>query len=204
MAKKISNQTAVTACSARVNAITKYLTSKDLLFVSGEQVKATDLTQVYQGALDTRSAANTAKGEYRTAVAAKNEAEAKRLTTDEFLQAYIVGRFGANSTEAHDFGFVPRKVTEKTAVAKAKASMLGKATREARGTTSKKDKQRIKGTLTPEQEVALATLAGSARTPATPPAATSSTVTTPAASAPPTAPAVDGAASAASNGAAHS
>ncbi|HEY2514046.1 MAG TPA: hypothetical protein VGI39_24435 [Polyangiaceae bacterium] len=200
MTRKNGNETVVTACTARVNSITKYLTAKDLLFVDGTQVKATDLTQVYQEALDTRSAAVTAKGEYRTAVASRNDAEDKRQKTDEFLRAYIVGRFGANSTEAHDFGFVPRKVTEKTAVAKAKATLLNKATRDARGTTSKKDKQRIKGTLTPEQQAALEVLVGSAATPATPPAVTSPAAT-PAASAPTAAPAVNGAAS---NGAAHS
>ena len=45
----------------------------------GRTVKASDVAQVYQDALDTRAAAVTAKGDYRSALEARDAAEAKRL-----------------------------------------------------------------------------------------------------------------------------
>ncbi len=160
--KKISSSAVVSACSQRVSAIKKHLGAKDVIFVDGEQVKASDLAQVFQDALDTRAAAVTAKGGYVSALAARDVTEAKRLNADAALQPYVLQRFGATSTEAHDFGFTPRKVTDKTAVSKAKAVALSKATREARGTMGKKAKQGIKGTLSPETSAALDVLSGSA------------------------------------------
>jgi len=48
-------------------------------------MKASDLIKVYQGALDTRTTAVTAKGGYKSALAARDVAEAKRLAADEAL-----------------------------------------------------------------------------------------------------------------------
>jgi hypothetical protein len=138
--KRIASNAVVTACTQRVNAIGKYLGAKDTLFVGGEQMKASDLVKVYQAALDTRATAVTAKGAYNSTLAARNTAEAKRLVADEALQPYVVQRFGAASTEAHDFGYVPKKVADKTPATKARAVLLSKATRDARGTMSKKAK----------------------------------------------------------------
>jgi hypothetical protein len=143
-----------------VNAIGKYLGAKDEIFVGGEQMKATDVAALYQDALDTRSAAVTAKGDYKSALAGRDAAEDKRLAADVALESYVVQRFGATSTQAHDFGFAPKKVAGKSAVTKAKAVLQGQATREARGTTSKKAKQQIKGTLSPAAAAALEALAG--------------------------------------------
>jgi hypothetical protein len=159
--KKISSNAVVSACLQRVSATKKYLGAKDMVFVGGEQMKASDVTQVYQDALDTRAAAVTAKGDYKSALEARDAAEAKRLAADAALQPYVVQRFGATGTEAHDFGFSPRKSADKTAVSKAKAALLGRATRDARGTMSTKAKQQIKGTLSPEAAAALGALSGS-------------------------------------------
>jgi hypothetical protein len=197
--KKIASNVVVNECSQRVSAIKKYLTAKDELFVNGEQVKATAVALVFQDALDTRAAAVTAMGDYKSALAARDTAEANRLSADAALQPYIMQRFGAESTEAHDFGYAPRKVTDKTVLSKAKATLLNKATRDARGTTSKKQKQQIKGSLSPEAAAALNALSGST------PAASGSTVSPAAApavaSTPFVAPATNGAAL---NGSAHS
>jgi hypothetical protein len=144
-----------------VSAIKKYLGAKDELFVNGEKVKASDLAQMYQDALDTRATAVTVKGDYKSALAARDEAEATRVSADVALQPYVLQRFGANSSAAHDFGFTPRKSPDKTVVSKARAVLLGQATRVARGTTSKKKQQQIKGTLSPEAAAALEALSAS-------------------------------------------
>ncbi len=159
--KKIGNDSVVSACSQRMGAIKKYLGAKDELFVGGEQLKSSALAQVYQEALDTRAAAVTAKGEYKSALTARDEADTKRLAAEAALQPYVMQRFGASSTAAHDFGYAPRKVADKTVVSKAKAALLNKATREARGTKGSKAKQQIKGSLSPENAAALEALSGS-------------------------------------------
>jgi len=216
--KKIASNAVVSACAQRVNAINKYLGAKDVLFVGGEQMKASDLAGAFQNALDTRTTAVTAKGEYKSSLVARDTAEAKRLAVDGALQPYVVQRFGATSTEANAFGYAPKKVTDKTAVSKAKAALLGQATRDARGTTSKKAKQKIKGTLSPEAAAALDVLSGSASVAtapavtasapspaapsAPPPAATPVVAVTPIVAAAPSAPAVTN--GAALNGSAHS
>ena len=202
--KKIASNEVVSACTQRVSAIKAYLTAKDEIFVNGEQVKATDIAQMFQEALDTRAAAVTAKGDYKTALVARDTAEANRLSADTALGPYVMQRFGANSTEAHAFGYAPRKAVDKTVLSKARAALLNKATRDARGTKSKKALQQIKGTLSPEAAAALGALSGSATSAATP--APSASATPPAAppavaSTPLAAPATNGAAL---NGTAHS
>ncbi len=159
--KKIGNDSVVSACTQRVSAIKKYLGAKDEIFVAGEQAKAGNVAQTFQDALDTRAAAVTAKGEYKSALAARGEADTKRLAAEAALQPYVMQRFGASSTAAHDFGYAPRKVADKTVVSKAKAALLNKATREARGTKGSKAKQQIKGSLSPENAAALEALSGS-------------------------------------------
>jgi hypothetical protein len=194
--KKIASSVVVSACTQRVNAIKKHLGAKDEVFVNGEPVKAAQLAQVYQDALDTRAAATSAKGELKAAMAERNAAEAKRLSVDAALEPYVLQRFGASSTEAEDFDYAPRKVPVRTAMSKATATLLTQATRAARGT-----RQQIKGTLSPEAAAALAALSGSTSSAAGTAAAPAATSAAPPATAPAAAsPLV----AAATNGAAHS
>jgi hypothetical protein len=158
--KRFVSSESVSACTQRVAAINKYLAARDVLFVNGEQVEATDVAQVFQDALDTRDAAVKAMGEYKAALATRDAAEAKRLLADAALQPYVTQRFGAGSAEANAFGYTPRKAMEKTVATKARAVLLNKATREARGTLGKNEKRRIKGSLRAEDVAALAALAG--------------------------------------------
>jgi hypothetical protein len=160
--KKVVSSEAVSACTQRVAAIGKYLAAKDVVFVNGEEVEASDLGQVFQDALDTRDAVVKAMGAYKAALATRAAAEARRLIADAALQPYVTQRFGAGSAEANAFGYTPRKVGEKTVATKARALLLNKATREARGTVGKKEKRRIKGSLSAEEVAALRALVGRA------------------------------------------
>jgi hypothetical protein len=199
--KKIASTVVVSACTQRVNAIKQYMGAKDEIFVNGEAVKAGQLAQVYQDALDTRATATTAKSALKSAMAGRNAAEAKRLSVDVALEPYVLQRFGPTSTEAQDFGYVPKKVADKTAISKAKATLLNQATRAARGTTGKKAKLQIKGTLSPEAAAALAALSGSTSS-AAGTAATPAPAASPAAAPAVASPLVASAAPVATNGAA--
>jgi hypothetical protein len=201
MARNQANSGIVTACTQRVSAIKKHLGAKDVLYVGRKEMKAADLAQVFQEALDTRATAVTKRGEYKTALEERATAEATRVAADVALEPYIVQRFGVNSPEAHDFGYGPKVVAEKSAVTKAKAVLLGQATRVARGTTSRKQKLRIKGTLAPEVVAALDAIGVVVKSVG--PAPTANPVAAPAAAPPAAAPVVAPAVNTAANGTAH-
>ena len=61
----------------------------------------------------------------------------------------LLQRFGANSAVAHDFGYAARKAGHVDAETRAAAVKLNRATRDARGTMGKRERLKIKGTLTP-------------------------------------------------------
>jgi hypothetical protein len=137
MAIKQNNANVVTTCEQRLAALGKYVRTKTTMTVSGEQMKLSDLTAIYQTALDTRAALIPQRAAFKKALSAKNGAEVARRSTDRKLKAWVVNTFGAGSQEAEEFGFLPPKVPEKSAAVKAAAAEKSKATREAKeGTTA--------------------------------------------------------------------
>jgi hypothetical protein len=141
------NAEVIDSCTTRINACNKYLTSKTEIPVNGELQKLSAIVSVYQQSLDTRSALAETRAELVSALADRDDAESARATTDEAMKGWVLQRFGASSKQARDFGFQPRKVAAKSADTKALAAKLATATRAARGTMSKKEKLKIKGTL---------------------------------------------------------
>jgi hypothetical protein len=142
-----NNAKVVSLCGQRLIALKKYMKTKTAMTVSGEQMKLADLTDVYQAAIDTRTALVPQRAAYDKALAARDSAEVMRQATDKKLKAWVVNAFGANSQEAQEFGFLPTKVTEKSADTKATAVEKALATRKARGTMGKNQKKHIKGTI---------------------------------------------------------
>ena len=115
--------------------------------VGGESMKLSDLVAAYQAAVDTRAALIPQRASYKKALAARDSAEVTREATDKKLKGWVVNQFGAGSAEAEEFGFLPTKVTEKSAETKATAVQKMRATRKARNTRGKRQKQGIKGTI---------------------------------------------------------
>jgi hypothetical protein len=75
------------------------------------------------------------------------ETEEARLEADGALKAWVRGEFGVESTEANDFGFPAPKKPVMTVEQKALAVERGKATRKARGTLGKRQREAIRGTI---------------------------------------------------------
>jgi hypothetical protein len=143
-----NNAKIVSSCGQRLIALKKYVkATKTAMTVSGEPMKLSDLTAIYQAAIDTRTALVPQRAAYEKALAARDSAEVTRQATDKKLKAWVVNQFGANSEEAQEFGFLPTKVGEKTAATKALAVQKVRATRAARGTLGKRQKEKIKGTI---------------------------------------------------------
>jgi hypothetical protein len=64
------------------------------------------------------------------------------------VQGIVQTRFGKDGIALLQFGFQPAKVVQRTAQSKVLSAAKAKATREARGTTSKKAKAGVKGSVT--------------------------------------------------------
>jgi hypothetical protein len=143
-----SNSVIVALITARIAAIVKYLTSeKAPIPVNGALMTPSALVKLYQKSLKARGDVAAGLAAHKGALKARDEAEAERLAADETLKAWVLGRFGAGSAEAGEFGFAPRKVATVSAAARARAVEQNRATREARGTVGKKKKLAIKGVL---------------------------------------------------------
>jgi hypothetical protein len=143
---KINNSNVVTNNGKRIAALRKYVTnSKTEIAVDGEHLKPADLIAVFQDSLDTRAAVTATQGAYKKALAEKEEAETKRAVTDDALRVWVLAWFGANSAEAHEFGYAARKKAVLTAEERAAAVAASQATRKARGTVGPRAKLKIKG-----------------------------------------------------------
>jgi hypothetical protein len=129
-------------------------------------MKLSDLTDVYQAAIDTRTALIPQRAAYEKALSARDSAEVTRQATDKKLKAWVVNEFGADSQEAQEFGFLPPKIGAATVATKATAVLKSRATREARGTKGKRQKEKIKGTLVAPAAPAVPAVAAPAAAPA--------------------------------------
>ncbi len=136
-----NNDTVVNQLTKRINGIAKYMKAeKAEIAVNGELVKPARLQAMYQSSLDARQAVAAGHATYLAAIKDRDEGEAVRLAADESLKAFVLGRYGAGSTEANEFGFAPRKKADVPVATRARAVVLNKATRDARGTVGRKKK----------------------------------------------------------------
>ena len=163
---------------ALIAGTTKHLPNGSFTF-GGTAYTATSLVQVLQGLAGAMTARDAAQASAKDALAAEKAVQAQVSPILLAYKRFLLLTF-ANATQTlADFGLTPPKArkpltSEQLAARAAKA----KATRAARGTTSKKKKLAIKGdvtgvTVTPvttPTKAALPVAPGSPVTPASPPA----------------------------------
>jgi hypothetical protein len=143
-----NSATVVDSCSKRLAALKQYVsTSKATIAINGETYKVSDVIAMYQECLDTRATLNTQRAQVKATMASRSAAETQRQAADRALKPWVINQYGANSQQAHDFGFPPPKVPARTADEKAQTAALSLATREARHTMGSKQKKSIKGTI---------------------------------------------------------
>jgi hypothetical protein len=119
------------------------------LTVGGVARTVDQLTAEMQTFVDNRSAVETAQAATKVKVDAERTQAPSLLAIIAAFVTYIRLTFGNSPDALADFGLAPPKVrTPLTAEAKAVAAAKRVATREARGTTNKKDKQSVKGNTT--------------------------------------------------------
>jgi hypothetical protein len=147
MSKEQNNANIVSICGQRLNALTEHVKTTTAITVNGKSVKPADLIAVYQASIDTRAALVPLRAALNRGLDARDGAEVARQETDKGLRAWVVTQFGADSQEAEEFGFLPPKIGERSAETKAAAVEKSLATRAARGTRGKRQREKIKGTI---------------------------------------------------------
>jgi hypothetical protein len=107
------------------------------------------LVQLLQSLADTMTAVNTAQVAAKHALATEQGAETQVDPVIQIYVRYLQATFANAAPTLADFGLAPRKVpAPRTSEQKAAAAAKAKATRAARGTTSKKQKLAVKGDVT--------------------------------------------------------
>jgi hypothetical protein len=122
---------------------------KDVPVKTSLTINGTAMTQVQidarlKGYLATFSAADTAKQQSQSAVAARTAIIAEARDFYLQLKKAVIVYFGAQNPQLADFGITPSKAkAAKTSAEKAVIAAKSQLTRAARGTTSKKQKAKI-------------------------------------------------------------
>jgi hypothetical protein len=140
------------------------------LVLEGKAWKESDLVQAIQAVIDALAAVASTRAAWVKAVADAKSAKASIVPVMLALHGYIQAVYGAGSTVFAEFGFASRKQGKPTATTVAVRVLKNLATRKARMTMSKKQKQGIKGVVT-SSDVAAAVTAASAIAPGVQPAA---------------------------------
>jgi hypothetical protein len=154
-------------------ALAEHFSGSAVLTLNGTSYKAKDLQKVLQAHLDAISAADALKAKWQTAVAAANAKAAAVAGLLPALRAHLISAYGGSSQTVADFGFTPKKKST-TVEAQALGVARRQATRKARGTMGKKQKEKIVGVVAP----ATAPAADAPKPAAGTPSATTAPVTT--------------------------
>ena len=147
MKKRPNNATVVEACTQRVRALGSYVDGSVTIAINGRKHAHAEVVAIYGRCLDARATVARLRAQLLEAIGTVGETEAARLEADAALKAWVRAQFGVESTEAIDFGFPPPRTGVRTVEEKALAVARAKATRKARHTMGKRQKEGIRGTV---------------------------------------------------------
>jgi hypothetical protein len=142
-----NNTTVVDACARRLRALESYAGGARAIAINGRKLTVAEVVAIYEECLGSRADLAQKRAIAKAAMDRRATAEAARREADRALRAWVAHEFGIESTEAIEFGFPPAKKPETTVASKALAVARRKATREARHTMGRKQKEEIRGTL---------------------------------------------------------
>jgi hypothetical protein len=152
-----NNATVVDACTQRLRALTSYVDGKATIAINGRKLALEEVLAIFEESLDSRAELARQRAAVKVAMARRATAEAARREAERALKAWVGNEFGIASKEAIDFGYPPAKKPEISVEAKALAVARRKATREARHTMGKRQKEQVRGTVAAEAPVDAAT-----------------------------------------------
>jgi hypothetical protein len=183
------NRTSTAAKDGQVIlGINKDLQTMSSILLGGQTFSSSSLAARIQSRIDAWNAVVTAKANWQNAAKTYDAIDATTTVIVRELRNLVIGAFGADSPKLADFGFAPTTRAPLTSEEKAVKAAKARATRLARGTTSKKQKATIHGVLptaAPAAPTAPATApVASSPAPAPAPVAQAPAPTTPAVAAP--------------------
>jgi hypothetical protein len=165
---KASKVTLLTRVQALIAGTQKHYPNGSFSLLNTAYTTAT-LVQLLQSLADALTALNTAEASVKDAVLAVTAARAKVVPVILAYTRQLRTTFGGATQTLLDFGVEPDKVpAPRTSEQKAEAAAKARATREARGTTSKKQKATIKGNVTGIVVTPVTSPAAAPATPAAP------------------------------------
>ncbi len=160
-----SNRTVIINLEQSVISALAKLAPDASMPVAGKLVASKDVQAKIQAHVDTMTSLTAARAK---ASQLHDVDESQRTETDAILTCvrnYAAGLFGENSPEFASFGFLPKKVAQRTLESKTDAAEKVRATRVARHTMGKRQKAAIHGVVA----TAPAAIAPSASPPVTAP-----------------------------------
>jgi hypothetical protein len=142
-----NNATVVETCTRRIRALGAYVDRKTVVAINGRKHAHAEVVAVYQRSVDARAKVASLRAQLAEALEEVGSADAARLEADRALKAWVRGEFGVESAETNDFGFPPPKKAVLTVEQKALAVERGRATRQARRTMGRLQKEAIRGVV---------------------------------------------------------
>jgi hypothetical protein len=146
-----NNATVVEICTRRIRALETYVDRKSVVAVNGRKHAHAEMVAVYQRSVVARAKVASLRARLAEALDEVRDADAARMEADRALKAWARGEFGVESTEVNDFGFPVPKKAVLTVEQKALAVERGRATRKARGTMGRRQKEPIRGAVPPPE-----------------------------------------------------
>jgi len=132
---------------AMISGVQTNVGAKATIAIRGAATTQSGIVNALQGYIDAADAAATALAAYKEAIANQKTALATANGVYLGVKAYAQVQYGNQPTLLGEFGLAVPTRKEPTAATKATAVELRKATREARGTKGKVQKEPIHGTL---------------------------------------------------------
>jgi hypothetical protein len=136
---------AIALFEGAVTGIGKHITTN--VTVGGVAYTPVVLSGIFSGAVTALQTAESLHTQWLDAVKAARATVAQARVVYKPFKQFVLGQFGDNQTVLDDFDITVSKPAVPTAATKAAAVLKSKATKEARGTTGKKQKQSVKGSV---------------------------------------------------------
>jgi hypothetical protein len=149
---KPNKASALAGVRALIAGTQKHTPTGSLTF-GGASYTIGTLVQLFQSLVDAMTAHDEAEATAKDLLAALRDVAAKVHPVLGAYKKYLVATYGSATQSLADYGLKPPKApAPRTVEQKAASAAQLRATRKARGTTSKKQKASIKGVVTPAPE----------------------------------------------------
>ncbi len=136
----------------------------DTFVLPGGPMTRDELVAALQSRIAAAEATKASKNGWHSTVQAERQAEADVQPLRKGMKQYLASRYGADSAKMAEFGFIPAKARKTSVRTKAGAIAKAAATRVARHTMGKVQKESISGQATPAAPVTPAGPASAAPT----------------------------------------